>query len=414
MDNKKNGIPKLRFPGFTGAWEQRKLVSLFSKFTDGDWIESKDQANTGIRLIQTGNIGITEFINKFGNEKWISEETFKKLNCEEIFPGDIIISRLPDPAGRACILPKLDTRMITAVDCTIARTSREASAEFIVQYLSTQTYFKYVQSCLAGGTRQRISRKNLANFNVSIPTEISEQKQIGFFFKQLDTLIALHQRKLEHLQEQKKGLLQKMFPKNGETVPEVRFPGFTDAWEQRKLSSMTQYKNGKGHEDKQTDSGDFELVNLNSISIDGGFKHSGKFINESDDGILYKNDLVMILSDVGHGDLLGRVALIPDDNKFILNQRVALLRPNKTANPEFLFFYINSHQKYFKSQGAGMSQLNISKKSVETFSSLVPNIDEQKKISLFFKQLDSLITLHQRKLDHLELMKKGLLQQMFV
>ena len=209
----KNGeiVPEVRFPGFTDAWEQRKLVSLFSKFTDGDWIESKDQANTGIRLIQTGNIGITEFINKFGNEKWISEETFKKLNCEEIFPGDIIISRLPDPAGRACILPKLDTRMITAVDCTIARTSRETSAEFIVQYLSTQTYFKYVQSCLAGGTRQRISRKNLANFNVSIPTEINEQKQIGFFFKQLDTLIALHQRKLEHLELMKKGLLQQMF-----------------------------------------------------------------------------------------------------------------------------------------------------------------------------------------------------------
>ena len=199
--------------------------------------------------------------------------------------------------------------------------------------------------------------------------------------------------------------------KNG--IPKLRFPGFTGAWEQRKLSSMTQYKNGKGHEDKQTDSGDFELVNLNSISIDGGFKHSGKFINESDDGILYKNDLVMILSDVGHGDLLGRVALIPDDNKFILNQRVALLRPNKTANPEFLFFYINSHQKYFKSQGAGMSQLNISKKSVETFSSLVPNIDEQKKISLFLMKLDSLIALHQRKLEHLQEQKKGLLQKMF-
>ena len=203
--------PEVRYKNFSDTWEQRKLVSLFSKFTDGDWIESKDQANTGIRLIQTGNIGITEFINKFGNEKWISEETFKKLNCEEIFPGNIIISRLPDPAGRACILPKLDTRMITAVDCTIARTSRETSAEFIVQYLSTQTYFKYVQSCLAGGTRQRISRKNLANFNVSIPTEINEQKQIGFFFKQLDTLIALHKRKLEKLKQLKKFLLQNMF-----------------------------------------------------------------------------------------------------------------------------------------------------------------------------------------------------------
>ena len=203
--------PALRFKEFHDDWEQRKLASLFTKFTDGDWIESKDQASSGIRLVQTGNIGITEFINKFGNEKWISEETFKKLNCEEIFPGDIIISRLPDPAGRACILPKLKTRMITAVDCTIARTSRETSAEFIVQYLSTQTYFKYVQSCLAGGTRQRISRKNLADFNVSIPTDIKEQKQIGDFFKQLDSLIALHQRKQNHLKLLKKSLLQQMF-----------------------------------------------------------------------------------------------------------------------------------------------------------------------------------------------------------
>ena len=201
--------------------------------------------------------------------------------------------------------------------------------------------------------------------------------------------------------------------KDEKKAPKLRFKGFTDDWEQCKLSSMTQYKNGKGHEDKQTDSGDFELVNLNSISIDGGFKHSGKFVNESDGEILYKNDLVMILSDVGHGDLLGRVALIPDDNKFILNQRVALLRPNKTANPEFLFFYINSHQKYFKSQGAGMSQLNISKKSVETFSSLVPNIDEQKKISLFLMKLDSLITLHEEKKRQLERLKSALLQKMF-
>lgn len=194
--------------------------------------------------------------------------------------------------------------------------------------------------------------------------------------------------------------------------PEIRFPGFTEAWEQRKLASMTNYKNGKGHEDKQSTIGKLELINLNSISISGGLKHSGKFIDEADD-TLQKDDLVMILSDVGHGDLLERVALIPEDDRFVLNQRVALLRPNATADPQFLFFYINAHQYYFKAQGAGMSQLNISKGSVENFISFVPIIEEQKKIGTFFKQLDDTIALHQRKLDLLKETKKGFLQKMF-
>lgn len=199
---------------------------------------------------------------------------------------------------------------------------------------------------------------------------------------------------------------------SNDTQPEIRFPGFTDDWEQRKLASMTNYKNGKGHEDKQSTIGKLELINLNSISISGGLKHSGKFINEADD-TLQKDDLVMILSDVGHGDLLGRVALIPEDDRFVLNQRVALLRPNATADPQFLFSYINAHQYYFKAQGAGMSQLNISKGSVENFISFVPIIEEQKKIGTFFKQLDNTIALHQRKLDLLKETKKGFLQKMF-
>ncbi|MFB1050603.1 restriction endonuclease subunit S [Paraliobacillus sp. JSM ZJ581] len=183
-------------------------------------------------------------------------------------------------------------------------------------------------------------------------------------------------------------------------------------WEQRKLSEMTVYKNGKGHEDRQSTSGNYELINLNSISIDGGLKHSGKFIDDAADTLL-KDDLVMILSDVGHGDLLGRVALIPENNRFVLNQRVALLRPNETANAQFLFSYINAHQYYFKSQGAGMSQLNISKGSVENFKSFVPNLEEQRKTGEFFKDLDHLIALHQRKLETLNLMKKGFMQVMF-
>ena len=182
------------FTASTFSWEQRKLASLCEKFTDGDWIESKDQSDFGVRLVQTGNVGVAEYLDKPNNKKWISEDTFDRLHCEEVLPGDILISRLPEPAGRACIVPLLGTKMITAVDCTIVRTAPDMSNKFLVQYLSSQAYFDDVNTCLAGGTRQRISRGNLANFNVPIPVKKSEQDAIGMFFGYLDNLITLHQR----------------------------------------------------------------------------------------------------------------------------------------------------------------------------------------------------------------------------
>lgn len=203
--------PKRRFKGFTGDWEQRKLEGLCDLFTDGDWIESKDQCGSGVRLIQTGNIGITEYLDKPDNKKWISDETFNQLHCKEVFPGDILISRLPEPAGRACIIPHLGTKMITAVDCTIVRTSTNTTASFLVQYLSSQPYFNEVNKCLAGGTRQRISRSALAEFKVLVPSEKAEQDIIGKVFDKFDILITLHQRKLEKLKNLKAAYLNEMF-----------------------------------------------------------------------------------------------------------------------------------------------------------------------------------------------------------
>ena len=176
---------------------------------------------------------------------------------------------------------------------------------------------------------------------------------------------------------------------------------------------MSTYKNGTGHEDKQSSTGKYELINLNSVSIDGGLKSSGKYIDESDE-TLQIDDLVMVLSDVGHGDLLGRVAVIPENNRFVLNQRVALLRPNDSVFPRFLFTCINAGQAYFKINGAGSSQLNISKEVVENFEPFIPKKDEQIKISETFEKIDNLITLHQHKLEKLKNMKKSLLNKMFI
>ncbi len=209
----KNGscFPEIRFSGFTEAWEQSKLSELCDKFSDGDWIESKDQSDSGIRLVQTGNVGVAEYLNKPNNMKWISQDTFRRLHCEEVLPGDILISRLPEPAGRACIMPHIGTKMITAVDCTIVRTAADCSNKFLVQFLSSQNYFIEVNTVLAGGTRQRISRNNLASFLVPTPPTFDEQEAIGSFFSRLDNLITLHQNELEKLKILKKAFLEKMF-----------------------------------------------------------------------------------------------------------------------------------------------------------------------------------------------------------
>ncbi|BCO04752.1 restriction endonuclease subunit S (plasmid) [Lactococcus cremoris] len=381
-DSVKKKVPELRFPGFTYDWEERKFA---------DFIDVK--SGKDYKHLNSGSIPV------YGTGGYM-------LSVDRALSDIDAIG-----IGRKGTIDKpylLKAPFWTVDTLFYAVPKQNIDLQFSLSIFKKINWKKFDESTGVPS----LSKTVINSVGASVPS-YEEQQKIGSFFKQLDNTITLHQRKLDLLKEQKKGYLQKMFPKNGAKVPELRFAGFADDWEERKLSSMTNYKNGKSHEDKQSTSGKLELINLNSISISGGLKHSGKFIDEADD-TLQKDDLVMILSDVGHGDLLGRVALIPEDDRFVLNQRVALLRPNTTADPQFLFSYINAHQYYFKAQGAGMSQLNISKGSVENFISFVPIIEEQKKIGSFFKQLDETIALHQRKLDLLKEQKKGFLQKMFV
>ena len=204
-------VPEMRFEGFSGDWDIKKFGDISLVFTDGDWIESSDQSDSGVRLIQTGNIGIGEFNDKSDKKKWISLETFYRLNCEEVFEGDILISRLPEPAGRACLVPHMNIRMITAVDCSIIRLRNNYDNLYIIQYLSSDMYFDIVRDFLAGGTRQRISRENLKCFDIPLPPTLAEQQKIGQFLSKYDSLIRSQQKEIDKLKDIKKSLLQKMF-----------------------------------------------------------------------------------------------------------------------------------------------------------------------------------------------------------
>ena len=165
--------------------ERVALSSLCDTFIDGDWIEAKDQSDSGIRLIQTGNVGVGTFKDKGEKARDISEETFNRLNCTEVVEGDILISRLPDPVGRACIIPAGLGKSITAVDCTIIRLNDKVLPKFFVAFTNTPDYAMQIKKVLSGTTRLRVSRANLGKIQVSLPS-IGKQQQFVTIAEQAD------------------------------------------------------------------------------------------------------------------------------------------------------------------------------------------------------------------------------------
>ena len=211
LNKYKRGLLREIFAKLSESCENRKLKDVSVLFADGDWIESKDQASDGIRLIQTGNVGFGMYLDKPQNAKYISDDTFHRLNCLEIYAGDILISRLPEPAGRACLLPKSTERRITAVDCTVIRTDASViDRNYLLQFLCSEQYLKTVNSFLAGGTRQRISRKNLEGIEVPYPS-IDKQEYYGDFLCKVDTLVFNEEQRLSYITRLRCFMLQRLF-----------------------------------------------------------------------------------------------------------------------------------------------------------------------------------------------------------
>ena len=377
------------FTASTFSWEQRKLASLCEKFTDGDWIESKDQSDFGVRLVQTGNVGVAEYLDKPNNKKWISEDTFDRLHCEEVLPGDILISRLPEPAGRACIVPLLGTKMITAVDCTIVRTAPDMSNKFLVQYLSSQAYFDDVNTCLAGGTRQRISRGNLANFNVPIPVKKSEQDAIGMFFGYLDNLITLHQRECISFTA-----------RAGRRILTANKKRNTSSWEQRKLSEIadkvTEKNAGLQYVETFTNSAEFGIISQRDF-----FDHDIAKLGSLDGYYIVKNEDFVYNPRISTSAPVGPINRNKLGRTGVMSPLYTVFRPHDVDTTYLEHFfkcaYWHSFMNFNGDSGARSDRFSIKDDVFFQMPIPLPYIDEQRKIGELLTRLDHLITLHQRK-----------------
>jgi len=414
MITKNKYIPEIRFEGFDKPWNHQELGTICDTFADGDWIEAKDQSTTGIRLLQTGNIGVCEYLNKPDKSKWISPSTFARLNCTEVFPGDILISRLPEPAGRACIVPYTGQRMITAVDCTIVRTSEGYASKHLIQILSSEAYFKIVNDFLAGGTRQRISKSNLSKIMVPLPQE-AEQIKIGDFFHVLDGAIALKKQQYDKTAALKKTMLEKMFPKKNTDVPEIRFEGFTGPWETRILGEYsTLITKGTTPKDK-SGSGEINFVKVENIK-DGKITPIARISAEEHENYLSRskleeNDILFSIAGT-----LGRTALV---SKNMLpantNQALAIIR-GYDFDIRFLLTSLegNAVTDYLQRNPVIGAQPNLSLAQVGSLVITAPCKAEQTAIGSFFKNINNLQETQNQEIKKLQTIKKACLNKMLI
>lgn len=208
LQNLLNPNSGVRLGNFYEEWNNVSISSLCNEIVDGDWIESKDQSDFGFRLIQTGNVGVGKLLNKNERAKYIDDDTFKRLKCTEVLKGDILISRLPDPIGRACIIEELEQRSITAVDCSILRFKNQNTARYVLQYMCSSVYFKKIAALSGGSTRTRVSRKEIETLEISIPSCIEEQIAITNILTTSDRKIEVLELELEQWQLKKKSLMQ--------------------------------------------------------------------------------------------------------------------------------------------------------------------------------------------------------------
>ncbi|WP_334075013.1 restriction endonuclease subunit S [Paenibacillus sp. A14] len=403
MNKMKENVPKIRFPGFTGPWEQRRFDSVFDPVRSNTLSRADLNYDDGkIKNIHYGDILI-----KYGAVTDCGKDVLPFITGAEVSDyqshllqnGDVLIADAAEDAtvGKATEVAGITSIPVISGLHTIAcRPKVKMQPNFLGYYMNSPSYRQQLLPIMQGIKVLSISRTNLSKTTICYPTSAQEQSQIGSFFRSLDHLITLHQSKLNNVKNMKAGLLQKMFPKDGEGFPEVRFPGFTDAWEQRKLND-TVHTIGTGKSKfisniQNTEGKKYAVLGSTSvISYDDEYDYSGDFVLTARVG-------------ANAGDLYrysGNVKI--SDNTVFLQGK----------NLDFVFYSLTKFN--LKNLAFGTGQPLIKASELSNLDIMFPSqIKEQNQVGIFFKSLDNLITLHQRKLEHLQEQKKALLQQMFV
>ena len=303
----------------------------------------------------------------------------------------------------------------------VPKKEQQIDSDFLTVFFDTNRWHKGVAERAAEGARNHgllnISAEDFFDIDLSVPKDVVEQKQIGAFIRQLDDLITLHQRKYDKLQVLKKAMLEKMFPKNGSSVPEIRFKGFTDAWEQRKLSEIagkvTEKNTGLQYVETLTNSAEFGIISQRDF-----FDHDISKLGSLDGYYIVRNEDFVYNPRISTSAPVGPINRNKLGRTGVMSPLYTVFRPHDidTTYLEHFFKcgYWYSFMNFNGDSGARSDRFSIKDDVFFQMPIPVPHIEEQRKIGLFLTQLDHLITLHQRELEKLQNIKKSMLEKMFV
>ena len=395
-------VPKIRFPGFTDAWEQRKLGDIVERITRKNTNNESDLPLT--ISAQYGLIDQNEFFDKRIASKDVSGYYLVKN-------GEFAYNKSTSndaPWGAVKRLDRYKNGVVSTLYIVFSiRDSNTTDSDFLATYYDTDRWHSGIQAVAAEGARNHgllnISASDFFNTTLKMPADIEEQRKIGAFFKEIDNTITLHQRKLESMKLLKKSLLQKMFPKSGETVPEVRFPGFTDAWEQRKLGELgTTYTGISGKTSSDFGHGDARFItymNVYSNAIANPLMVEPIEIDQKQNEVKV-GDVFFTTSSETPDEVGMSSVLLEKQGTVYLNSFCFGYRPKEKIDLHYLAFMLRSEvvRKKIIFLAQGISRYNISKNKMMEISVPLPTIEEQSKIGGFLNNLDNLITLHQREL----------------
>ena len=376
--------PEIRFPGFTEDWEERKLIDLVVRLNKST--NSSRLPKVEFEDIVAGEGRLNKDVSqKFDNRKGI-----------EFLPNDILYGKLR-PYLKNWL--KATFTGVAIGDFWVFR-AKKSDSDFIYSLIQADRYQKAANDT-SGTKMPRSDWKKVSGTVFYIPNDLKEQQKIGIFFKKLDDTIALHQRKLDLLKETKKGFLQKMFPKNGAKVPEIRFPGFTEDWEQRKVGEI--FKVTRGQVLAATETSE-SITEKNIYPV-----YSSQTKN---DGLMgYYSDYLFDTAITWTTDGANAGTVNYRNGKFYsTNVNGVLLSDKGYANKAVAEIINRIAWKHVSKVGNPKLMNNVMSEIIIT----IPSVEEQETISRFFTQLDSTITLHERELDLLKETKKGFLQKMFV
>ena len=395
-------VPAIRFAGFTDPWEQRKLEDIANRVT------RKNEGESDLPLTISSQYGLVDQRTFFNNQVASKDMSGYYLLRKGEFAYNKSTSG-DSPWGAVKRLVRYEKGCVSTLYICFGLDG--ADPDFLVTYYETDRWYKAVQMIAAEGARNHgllnIAPNDFFDTALILPPSREEQELIGLFFARLDNLITLHQRKYDKLVIFKKSMLEKMFPKDGESVPEIRFAGFTDPWEQRKLGEIVSI--GAGAPPSAFSAGNFLYVKVDDLNESSHFQFDSAQRVDANTAVKPIRKGSIIFAKRGAA-ILGNKVRVLGKTAYIDTNMMAL--EPRGVDADFLWLFINQTGLYRIADTSTIPQIN--NKHIEPYPVDIPNMAEQQAIGTFFSRLDDLITLHQRKLELLQNIKKSLLDKMFV